>query len=434
MRKALTLNEKIYPAKLAGTVQIPASKSEAHRLLICAAFADAPTRVVCNATSKDIDATASCLRALGVAVEKTADGFEVTPVEAVRHGALLDCGESGSTLRFMLPVVAALGCDASLTGHGRLPERPLSPLYEELCAHGAQLGPQGQVPLRVEGKICGGSYKIAGNVSSQYVTGLLLAAPLMGGVSLFVTEPIESLPYIDITVEAMRLFGVEVERRRITNATEKGLLLTVAADATYKTPGKVVVGGDWSNSAFWLAAGALSDEGLSVSGLDFHSPQGDKAILGALALLGARVSRFPDHVCVSRDILHGCTLDVSSCPDLVPPLAAVACLAKGTTRIVGAARLRIKESDRLATVSAAINALGGHVEETNDGLVIEGVEALHASTVDAANDHRIAMMSAILASYATGTTTIVGADCVSKSYPAFFEDLALLGGSCEKEN
>ncbi len=428
------MNQTIYPAALAGTIQIPASKSEAHRLLICAAFADAPTRVVCNATSKDIEATLSCLRALGVNIEKTAEGFEVSPIAEVNRKALLDCGESGSTMRFMLPVIAALGCDASLTGHGRLPERPLSPLYEELVAHGAQLSPQGQVPLRVEGKICGGSYKIAGNVSSQYVTGLLLAAPLMGGIDLFVTEPVESLPYIDITINVMKLFDVEVSRRKVSSDDEIGLLFSVAADTAYKTPGKVTVGGDWSNSAFWLAAGALSSDGLSVTGLDFHSAQGDKAILGALALLGARVSRFPDHVCVSRDSLHGCTLDVKSCPDLVPPLAAVACLAKGTTKIVGAARLRIKESDRLATVSAAINAMGGRVQETNDGLVIEGVETLCGGTVDAANDHRIAMMSAILATYATGPTTIVGAECVAKSYPAFFEDLAQLGGSCEKEN
>lgn len=432
--KGTDLNQKIYPSKLEGTIAIPASKSEAHRLLICAAFADAPTSVECNATSQDIEATVSCLVALGARVEKTASGFEVTPVVSPVQAALLDSGESGSTLRFMLPIVAALGCDASLTGHGRLPQRPLSPLYEELCAHGAQLGSQGQVPLRVGGKICGRNYKIAGNVSSQYVTGLLLAAPLMGGLELFVTEPIESMPYIDITVEVMKLFGVEVGRRKVTDGAEKGLLLTVAADAAYKTPGKVTVGGDWSNSAFWLAAGALSSQGLSVSGLDFHSAQGDKAILGALALLGARVSRFPDHVCVSRDNLHGCTLDVKSCPDLVPPLAAVACLAKGTTKIVGAARLRIKESDRLATVSAAINALGGRVEVTNDGLVIEGVDTLRGGIVDAANDHRIAMMSAVLGTYADGQTVICGAECVAKSYPTFFEDLAQLGGSCEKEN
>ncbi len=432
--KGTELNQKIYPSKLTGTIAIPASKSEAHRLLICAAFADAPTSVECNATSQDIEATVSCLQALGACVKKTDAGFEVAPVTTPAQSALLDCGESGSTLRFMLPVVAALGCDASLTGHGRLPERPLSPLYEELCAHGADLGPQGQMPLHVGGKICGRNYKIAGNVSSQYVTGLLLAAPLMGGLELFVTEPIESMPYIDITIEVMRLFGVEVGRRKVADGAEKGLLLTVAAGAAYKTPGKVTVGGDWSNSAFWLAAGALSEEGLSVSGLDFHSAQGDKAILGALALLGARVSRFPDHVCVSRDNLHGCVLDVSSCPDLVPPLAAVACMAKGTTKIVGAARLKIKESDRLQTVSAAINALGGNVTITNDGLVIDGVDALCGGTADAANDHRIAMMSAVLATYAAGPSTVMGAECVAKSYPAFFEDLAQLGGSCEREN
>ncbi len=427
------MNRLIHPARLSGTIGAVASKSEAHRLLICAAFADKPTQVLCNTTSKDIEATADCLAQLGAVIEKTVDGFAVTPVAAPRANALLDCGESGSTLRFMLPVVAALGCDASLTGHGRLPERPLSPLYEELCAHGAELGPQGTMPMPVGGKLSGASYKIAGNVSSQYVTGLLLAAPLMGGINLFVTEPIESLPYIDITVEAMGRFGVEVTRARVQDGGEKGLLFKVAADAAYKTPGTVEVGGDWSNAAFWLAAGALNPGGVTVTGVDHHSTQGDRAILGALALLGARVSRLPMQVCVSRDNLHGCTLDVSSCPDLVPPLAAVASLAKGTTRITGAARLRLKESDRLVTVSDAVNAIGGRVTVTNDGLVIEGVDALSGGTVDAANDHRIAMMAAVLATCAQGPTLIRGAECVSKSYPAFFEDLAALGGSSTEE-
>ena len=424
---------RIAPGRLSGTVEAIASKSEAHRLLICAAFADGVTDIDCNATSQDIDATASCLRALGARVTRTKKGFRVVPVDASApaRDALLDCGESGSTLRFLLPVTAALGWSASLTGRGRLPERPLSPLYEELVAHGAKLGPQGTLPLDVGGKVGPGRYEIAGNVSSQYVSGLLMAAPLMGGeVEVLVTEPVESLPYIDITCAALAEFGVEVIRAKRSEGENGGLLFKVPAGSSYRTPGRVRVGGDWSNAAFWLAAGALSEKGVTVENIDMRSTQGDRAILGALALLGARVERGAASVTVRPDALKGCRLDVSSCPDLVPPLAAVAACAEGTTAIVGAARLRIKESDRLQTVSDAVNALGGHVTQTGDGLLIEGASTLAGGHVDAANDHRIAMMSAILATRCDGASSIGGAQCVAKSYPAFFDDFAALGGGC----
>ncbi|WP_321972684.1 3-phosphoshikimate 1-carboxyvinyltransferase [Paratractidigestivibacter sp.] len=427
------MDMQVNPSALGGTIGAIASKSEAHRLLICAAFADGVTDIDCNTTSQDIDATAACLRGLGARVTRTKKGFRVVPAATTARRALLDCGESGSTMRFLLPVVAALGCDASLTGHGRLPERPLSPLYEVLIEHGAELGSQGTVPMPVGGKVSAGRFEIAGNVSSQYVSGLLMAAPLMDGpVEVFVTEPVESLPYIDITCAALAQFGVEVSREKYTQDSVSGLLFRIPAGARYRTPGSVRVGGDWSNAAFWLAAGALFEGGITVEGVDMRSTQGDRAILGALALLGARVERGARSVTVRPDRLKGCRLDVSSCPDLVPPLAAMAACAQGQTTIVGAARLRIKESDRLQTVKDAVNALGGHVEQTNDGLVIDGVDTLTGGEVDAANDHRIAMMAAILAARAQAPTTIRGAQCVAKSYPAFFEDLRALGGSCQE--
>lgn len=431
------MDMRVMPSEIGGSIEAVASKSEAHRLLICSAFADAPTKISCNTSSQDIDATVDCLRALGAQVTRTPEGFEVAPAGDPTPGALLDCGESGSTERFLLPIACVLGRGAALTGRGRLAARPLSPLYEELEAHGAELSPQGAFPLEVSGKAAGGRYTIAGNVSSQFISGLLMAAPLAGeAVEVFVTAPVESLPYIDITCAAMAEFGVEVARRKHEEAAEggmvSGLLFSVARGSRYHTPGKVRVGGDWSNAAFWLAAGALNPAGIEVKGLDLRSHQGDRAILGALALLGARVERGEDSVCVSPDVLRGCRLDVHSCPDLVPPLAAVAALAQGTTAIVGAGRLRIKESDRLQTVSDAVNALGGRVTQTDDGLRIEGVGSLAGGTVDAANDHRIAMMSAVLASTATGPTTIRGAQCVAKSYPAFFEDLSSLGGTCKE--
>ena len=433
------MNVTITPARLEGAVKAPASKSEAHRLLICAALSPETCDIECDTTSQDIDATAECLRALGAQVTRTRLGFRVVPIPRdetgsprARRGALLDCGESGSTLRFLLPVAAALACDARLTGHGRLPERPLSPLYEELIAAGADISEQGHFPLRARGPIRPGRFILPGDVSSQYVSGLLMAAPLLGGrTEIVVTDPFESRSYVNLTIDALAQFGVSV---RVTKTVEKdaeATCLTVES-AGYSSPGGVEVEGDWSNAAFWLAAGALGN-GVSVTGLNLSSSQGDRVIMGALARLGARVSRSGDTATVSPDILRGCEINVSDCPDLVPPIAAVAALAHGTTAITGAERLRLKESDRLQTVSAAINAMGGSVQVTNDGLVIDGVESLSGGTVDAANDHRIAMMSAVAASRATSPVAIRGAECVRKSYPAFFEDLAGLGGMVRME-
>lgn len=438
------MNVTVEPGQLTGEVSAPSSKSEAHRLLICAALAPGTTDIDCTTTSEDIDATVGCLEALGARITRTQRGFRVVPVpgtsatdnvpEPVR-GALLDCGESGSTLRFLLPVVAALGCDARLTGHGRLPQRPLSPLYEELVAHGAELSPQGQMPLNVGGRLRPGRFSLPGNVSSQYVSGLLLAAPLMGSpVEVLVSEPVESLPYIDITVAALRRFGVSVSEDHVEGPHGGARSYVVGGGAHLSTPGTVSVGGDWSGAAFWLAAGALSEDGVAVRGLDVTSTQGDRQVLAALALLGARVLRGPDGAACTCDNLVGREIDVSSCPDLVPPLAAVAALAQGTTRITGAARLRLKESDRLETVSAAINALGGQASIVNDNLVIDGVVRLAGGTVDAAGDHRIAMMAAVLAARSDAPVTILGAECVAKSYPGFFEDLARLGGTYRKES
>ncbi len=432
-RNGGSLNITVQPGALTGEVRAPASKSEAHRALICAAFAPGTTDLACSTTSADIDATVRCLEALGARVARTRAGFRVRPVPgssatdnipSPHVNATLDCGESGSTLRFMLPVACALGTGASLVGHGRLPERPLSPLYEELVAHGAELSPQGRMPL-----------ELPGNVSSQYVSGLLLAAPLLRApVEIVVTEPVESRPYIDLTAYVLERFGVEVTCERRTLESGRGALAWDACVPNgLASPGSLEVGGDWSNAAFWFAAGALGASGVAVRGLDPQSAQGDRRILAALSLLGAHVLRSPEGAAVRPGSLRGATLDVSDCPDLVPPLAAVAACAEGTTRICGAARLRLKESDRLETVSAALRALGGSAAVTEDGLVIEGRTQLSGGTVDAANDHRIAMMAAVLAARCVGPVTILGAECADKSYPRFYEDLASLGGAWQKE-
>ena len=431
----------ITPHAIGGSIEAIASKSMAHRLLICAALCPGPTTIRCTTSSKDIEATVDCLEALGARIDRDGDLLHVTPlagspasdnIRVGAKGALLDCGESGSTLRFMLPVVCALGCDASLTGHGRLAQRPLSPLYEELIAGGCDLSEQGEFPLHVSGKIRPGRFELPGNVSSQYISGLLLAAPLLDGPSeVCVTEPIESRPYVNLTTSALRTFGVHVEEVRDTN--EAGARVTrflVSPTTPYRSCREVNVEGDWSNAGFWLAAGALG-EGVSVTGLDLASRQGDRSMLAALAKLGARVERSGDTASVSGGSPTACEMNVSDFPDLVPPLAAVAALAPGTTRLTGCGRLRLKESDRIETVCAGLAALGADIKSEGDDIVIAGRPSLVGGEVDAANDHRIAMMAAVAASRCEEPVTIHGAECVQKSYPAFFEDYAKLGGIVE---
>ena len=438
--------------QLAGSLPAIASKSSAHRLLICAALADRPTRVWCPTTSQDIEATCDCLRSLGARVAREGRALVVEPID--RHAVmaarpLLNCGESGSTLRFLLPVACALGAEAAFDGCGRLPERPLEPLRTRLVEHGCMLGEAGSWPLETRGRIAGGVFDLPGNVSSQYVTGLLLALPLIGqGGRVRLSGMVESRPYIDMTISALRCFGVEVTETIEQVAGETLVSFAVPAQARYISPGEVRAEGDWSNAAFWLAAGALSDEPVTVTGLDLTSLQGDRAVLDILEAFGAYVRRDTANgsaTSCGRDPqtgeergLHGVTVDAHDVPDLVPVLAMVAACAQGRTRIENAARLRIKESDRLQTTTELLRRLGVEVEELPDGLVIHGrgdglsgTACLMGCQVQAHGDHRIAMAAAVAATRTDGPVTIRGAQAVAKSYPGFFEDYRALGGHAE---
>lgn len=425
----------VTPHSLSGSIAAIPSKSMAHRLLTLAALCQGITDVTLAESSEDIDATLRCVTSLGASLGRTRSGLRIVPltVRGAKRNASLDVGESGSTLRFLLPIVAALGRGASMVGHGRLAERPLAPLDEQLIAHGVSLSPRGSFPLEVSGTLAPGRFTLPGTVSSQFVSGLLMAAPLLDGtVEVAVSEPVESRGYINLTIDALRVFGVEVHEKPQAIDGIPHRVYTIDGSAQLVSPGTCLVEGDWSNAAFWLAAGALGSAPLSVTGLNAQSHQGDRAIMAALSLLGARIGRGSGAVTAARDTPHGHTIDVSAIPDLAAPLAAVAATAPGTTRLTGAARLRLKESDRLETIRATITALGGQASIDADDLVIEGVEALAGGMVDAAHDHRIAMMAAICAAEATGTTTICGAECVAKSYPRFFSDFRALGGIAEE--
>jgi 3-phosphoshikimate 1-carboxyvinyltransferase len=424
----------IQPTHLEGTVHAVASKSQAHRMLILAALGNATCDISCNTSSEDIDATIRCLTALGARVARTRLGFRVVPLRRalprLRGPFVLDCGESGSTLRFMLPVVCALGVSARFMVRGRLAERPLGELRAALIDHGCTLSAEGDWPLETAGRLQAGDFDLPGNVSSQYVTGLLLAASLLDAPSrIHVSEPVESAPYIRLTIDALACFGVSVEVAHETRGGIPCLCYTLDPEASpLATPSSCAVEGDWSNAAFWLAAGAISGGPICVEGLNLESSQGDRQILAALALFGARLRRSGTSVTVSAGRLRPLTLDISDIPDLVPPLAAVCACAEGSSRLTGGGRLRLKESDRLQSVSDALQALGVSCRIEGDDLIIQGVEAPAGGMASAAGDHRIAMMASVLASVADGPSTIVGAECVSKSYPGFYDDFSQLGG------
>lgn len=412
-----------------GTVFAIASKSAAHRQLICAALADAPTRIRCEQTNRDIDATAECLRAMGAIIRRDPPYFFVEPIRTLRQMPTLPCGESGSTLRFLLPVVAALGCGGYFVMEGRLPLRPLSPLYEELCRCGITLSPQGENPLRCTGKLTGGDFSLAGNISSQFISGTLFALSCRPeGGRLSVTGKTESQPYIDMTLDALAAFGCAPER--------EGNAYRIPPQSTLPrlfTPGSLSVEGDWSNAAFPLCAGALGGS-VTVSRLSFDgSRQGDREILSLLRRFGAKVVQNGDSITVSHAPLHGTEIDATQIPDLVPVLATVAAVAEGKTVITGASRLRLKESDRLCTTRDMLRALGADIRDTEDGLEILGKPALTGGVTSSFGDHRIAMSAAVAAVVCHSPVKITDAQACEKSYPGFWDDMESLGAVCQKQ-
>lgn len=409
----------VLPHALGGRIAAIPSKSDAHRVLIAAALADRSTTFALPAHSADIEATVNCLRALGADITLSDGVCTVTPITTPTASPLLDCGECGTTLRFLLPVAAALGVNATFVGHGRLPERPIGELLDVLAEHGVTASSP-TLPLTLSGQLTAGEFVLAGNVSSQYISGLLLAMPWLHAPSTIrLTTAIESVGYIDMTRRTMARFGVDIA------AEADGF--SFDGTTRYRAPDVVTVEGDWSNAAFWLAAGALGN-GITMTGLFPDSAQGDRAIVSLLRQFGAAVEEYGDTVTVSPAPLSGIDIDMRDIPDLLPPLAIIAAAANGTTRLYNAARVRLKECDRLAAMTRLLQALGVAVEEHENSLVIHGGTPFSGGEVDGCNDHRIVMAAAVAASVAAAPVTVSDSEAVAKSYPAFFEHYQQLGG------
>lgn len=432
------MNILLEPSKLRGTLDAIPSKSHAHRILIAQKLAQLQGQqksdsLIIPSFSEDIEATKNCL------------------IQMDKGMPYLDCKESGSTLRFMLPVVMALKNEAVFIGAGKLPYRPISPLKEEMEAHGCcfHMGSKAQNPNNKYKEICTvcgrlqpGEYQLPGNISSQFITGLLFALPILSGDSVLkLTTRLESAGYVDLTLDVLKRFGIKINSQKSSEGFE---IYEIAGDQRYLEPDGLTVEGDWSNAAFWLAGGALGGN-VTVRGLDLHSSQRDKEILDVLRNMGADISitESTDASCTNEGAscaitvrcettLKGTEVNVAQTPDMVPILASVMALANGASMIANAERLKIKESDRLRTVYDFLFKLGADITDGGSGLSLTGKACLEGGEVESHNDHRIAMAAAIASCGCNRSVLIRGAEAVKKSYPAFFEDFAALGGSVKK--
>ena len=401
---------KISPSVLRGNLSIPASKSCAHRAVICAALADGVSTLSGITMSKDIEATISSMTALGASFEINGDIVTVKGISGGIDGtAEIDCNESGSTLRFIMPVAAALGVKSVFIGKGRLPRRPIDIYKRELKNHGITFHTE-EMPYEISGILTGGKYEIEGNVSSQFITGLLFALPLAKEDSeIIMTSHLESRPYVDITIDILRRYGIEISE------TENSFL--IKGNQKY-TPYNEHIEGDYSQAAFFFVANALGSD-VNILNLKEDSVQGDKAITDIIADT------------LKNGSVTGYKADCSDIPDLVPILSVLGAYGNMPSTIYNAERLRIKESDRLAACADMLNNLGGNVTVTSDGLEILPTNGLNGGTIDSYGDHRIVMAAAIAALNCKGDVIIKGAEAAEKSYPTFFEDYVKLGGKAD---
>lgn len=423
----------ILPTPLHGTVKIPPSKSMSHRYLIGAALSGEETLVRNLQFSKDIEATLRVMENLGVRFDRKeeADGtFTVRVRGNGRDFRLTDpefqCNESGSTLRFLIPLLLLLDQEARVLGKGKLAERPLGVYYDLLDERGIAYSTRegGCLPLVLaQGRrtLEPGVFRVRGDVSSQFITGLLFALPLLDGESrIEVTTPLESRPYVDLTIKALADYGVVIGNQDYRTFTIPG--------GQHYRGGDYTVEGDYSQLAFFAVAGAIGSHPLTCTGLDKSSLQGDKAIVEILERMGARIEDIPGGYVFHPSRTQGAVIDIKECPDLVPALCVLASLSEGETRIINGERLKIKESNRLESTSRELIKLGADIEILEDSLRIHGVDALEGGAVDSWNDHRVAMSLGIASQRAKGPVILTGAGSVSKSYPGFWEDFKKLGG------
>ena len=420
----------IKPSLLKGEVIIPPSKSLGHRGIIAASLSRGVCKIFNVQYSKDILATLNIMENLGVKVKKDENSLMIDGKDIFnfyKDEISLDCNESGSTLRFLIPVSLIRHGNYVFCGGGKLGERPLKPYYEIFDEKNINyFVDEGGLPLHISGGLKSGIYKVEGNVSSQFITGLMFALPMLDGDSeIHIINKLESKGYVDLTLDVLRCFGIIIENYDYKTFKIKGNQSYEAKD--------YYIEGDYSQGAFFLVAGAIGSS-IDCKGLKESSLQGDKVIIDILKRMGALVVRNGDNVCAKPSKTKGIDIDVSDCPDLVPILAVLGSLSQGTTKILNAKRVRTKECDRLMAITKELNKMGAKITELEDSLIIEGINEFEGGTVSSHNDHRIAMALSIAATRAKNPVVIEEANSIEKSYPNFYEDYILLGGKVDELN
>lgn len=432
----------IEPKKLSGIVNVPPSKSLSHRGIICAGLSEDVSVVENLIYSDDIITTIEAMKQFGMQVlgeEKVGERYRLTlqnkqmtnlkanNYKVISEASTIHCSESGTTIRFLMPFFTLSSAPMTFTGKGRLGERPYETFYKILRQQDIPYQTtNGLLPVTIEGTLMPGVFQMAGNVSSQFISGLLLVLPLLSEDSTIeLTTPLESKGYVDLTLDTSQKFGVNVEMPDAQTFSIKG-------NQAYRGS-EYAVEGDYSQAAFWLVAGSLGNN-VELKGMQKTSLQGDHAILEIVERIGGKIIWGQDNVKAIQSDLSTVTVDASQCPDLVPILTVLLSMGSGTSEIINAGRLRIKESDRLKAICTELNKMGGEVEELEEGLRINGVKGFKGAKVDSWNDHRIAMALAIAATLADGPVEITGFEAVKKSYPMFWEDYEKLGGVIHGES
>jgi 3-phosphoshikimate 1-carboxyvinyltransferase len=417
------LNVSIHPTrKISGEIRAPPSKALTHRALFAGLLSNGRTIIRNPLSCDDTKATINVVSSLGAVLTYEKERWDLESLGVLRPPRdSIDCGESGVTLRFGIPVASFAGVDVRLRARTSLLRRPLQHLIEAMGHLGVRADVKGSEVIVEASAPKGGRVQLPGDISSQFVSGLLLAGPLMkDGLEIILTSPLESCGYVSLTIEMLKQHGISVEAGNDSSS------FRIAPGQVYR-PAEHVIPGDYSSAAFLMSAAAVTGSEMRIAGLPEVGLDPDAALLGILAEMGASSQFSSGTLRVEGRGLKSTRVNVSDCPDLGPIVAVLGCYAKGKTELTGAARLRYKESNRLASIASELKALGAEALETDGGLVITGGSTLHGGTVESHGDHRIAMALSIAALHASDTVTIRGSQCVNKSYPSFFEDLRSLG-------
>lgn len=412
------MNTIIGGSELSGTIQIPPSKSVAHRLLICAALSKHNSVIKCESLNDDIISTYKALNNIGANIHYENGHFYVKPIKEILKGNTIDCNESGSTLRFLISIFCALGTNSTFIGKGNLPIRPMNNIYDILIDKGITLTKLSKYELPIEciGKLTPGKYVIKGNISSQYLTGLLFALPLLDGDSeIEIDGELSSESYINITLSTLKLSGIEI----IVNDNK----YHIKGNQIYNIPEFVEVEGDWSSAAFWLVAGVIGKHPITIEGLNLDSKQGDKKIIDCLRLMGGKIECIENKIISYPSILNPIDLDCSDIPDLLPILSVAASTCIGKTKLKNVGRLRFKECNRLEATKELLNHYNIICNITSNDFIINGnnITSNDYISVSTFNDHRIAMSLFILSTLYKNEINIDNTDCICKSYPNFIK-------------